>query len=320
MDDSNHELVNMLTNQMGNVLNPIVQESIETNKKFAETNRQIILQLTRLCNFLGAPPAAGRQVHQVRQPVHAQGDIGAAEEDTVYQGQAATPQRNVVINPPRILVQRHQNVYQNRHDELVVENNLTNIVERIMARNGMNTMPRTTYSSPLSEYILQTENPRGWKIPKYTKFGGETGESTVEHIARYLNESGDMANNEGLRVKHFPSSFNKASFTWFTTLPPDSIDSWSKLEKLFHEQFYEGHSKISLVELSSIKRKFAETIDNYLNRFRSLKSRCFTQVPEHELVQMAAGSLDYSIRKKIDPTFVKSISQLANRVRHLERL
>ena len=129
-----------------------------------------------------------------------------------------------------------------------------------------------------------------------------------------------MTNNENLRVKHFPSSLTKAAFTWFTTLPLNSIDSWTKLGKLFHEQFYEGYSKISLVELSNIKRKFTESIDDYLNRFRLLKARCFTQVPEHELVQMAAGSLDYSIRKKIDPTFVKSISQLANRVRHLERL
>ena len=38
MDDSNHELVNMLTNQMGNVFNPIVQESAETNRQSAETN------------------------------------------------------------------------------------------------------------------------------------------------------------------------------------------------------------------------------------------------------------------------------------------
>jgi len=35
-------------------------------------------------------------------------------------------------------------------------------------------------------------------------------------------------------------------------------------------------------------------------RFRLLKARCFTQVPEHELVEMASGSLDYSIRKKLD--------------------
>ncbi|XP_058775231.1 uncharacterized protein LOC131649487 [Vicia villosa] len=195
------------------------------------------------------------------------------------------------------------------------------MVERIMARNGMSTsLQRPTYSSPLADYIVQTKNPRGWKVPKYTKFGGETGESTVEHIARYLTKSGDMANNESLRAKHFPSSLTKAVFTWFTTLPPNSIDSWSSLEKIFHEQFYEGHSKISLVELSNIKRRFAETINDYLNRFKSLKARCFTQIPEHELVQMAARGLDYSIRKKIDPTCVKSMSQLADRVQHLERL
>jgi hypothetical protein len=37
------------------------------------------------------------------------------------------------------------------------------------------------------------ELPRGWKIPKFTKFGGETNESTVEHIARYLTDAGDIA-------------------------------------------------------------------------------------------------------------------------------
>jgi hypothetical protein len=214
-----------------------------------------------------------------------------------------------------------QIVDQHRQEDLMVENNLTTIVERIMARNGMGaTLQRPLYASPLAEFSLQAEAPRGIKVPKYTKFGGESGESAIEHVARYLTESGDLAHNENLRVKNFPSSLTKATFTWFTSLAPSSIDSWAKLEKKFHEQFYEGHSKISLAELSSIKRRFAESIDDYLNRFRSLKARCFTQVPEHELVQMAAGGLDYSIRKKIDPTFVKSMSQLADRVRHLERL
>ncbi|XP_050897202.1 uncharacterized protein LOC127104023 [Lathyrus oleraceus] len=213
MDDSNHELVNMLTNQMGTVFNHVIQESTETNRQDAD-----------------------------------------------------------------------QIIDQHRQEDLAVENNLTTIIERIMARNGMSaTLQRPLYASPLAEFILQIESPRGTKVPKYTKFGGESGESTIEHIARYLTESGDLAHNECLR-------------------------------------FYEGHSKISLAELSSIKRRFAESIDDYLNRFRSLKARCFTQVPEHELVQIAAGGLDYSIRKKIDLTFIKSMSQLADRVRHLERL
>lgn len=50
-----------------------------------------------------------------------------------------------------------------------------------------------------------------------------------------------------------------------------------------------GQSKIRLKELSSVKRKFVESVDDHLNRFRLLKTMCFTQVHEHEIVEMAAG-------------------------------
>lgn len=79
-------------------------------------------------------------------------------------------------------------------------------------------------------------------------------------------------------------------------------------------------SKISLKELASVKRKVTESIDQYLNRFRLLKVRCFTQVPEHELVNMADRGLDYSIRKKLDTQYLRDIDQLADRVRRIERL
>ena len=72
------------------------------------------------------------------------------------------------------------------------------------------------------------------------------------------------------------------------------------MEKAFHEQFYMGLSKISLKELTSVRRKTSESIDDYLNRFRLLKARCFTQVSEHELVEMGVGGLDYCIRNKLD--------------------
>ncbi|XP_050876631.1 uncharacterized protein LOC127080346 [Lathyrus oleraceus] len=205
--------------------------------------------------------------------------------------------------------------------ENMLENDLTSMIERIMAQNGLNTkLRRPNYSSPLSEYVLQTELPRGCKIPKFTKFLGDTSESTVEHIARYMTEAGDLANSENLRMKYFLSSLTKNAFTWFTTLPPNSTDAWPHLERLFHEHFYMGQTKISLKELASIKIKFTEPIDDYLNRFRLLKSRCFTIVSEHELVKMAAGGLDYSIRKKLDTQHLRDMAQLADRVRQVERL
>jgi len=81
-----------------------------------------------------------------------------------------------------------------------------------------------------------------------------------------------------------------------------------------------GQYKISIKELASVKRKLFESIDDYLNRFRLLKARCFTQVPEHELVEMAAGGLDYSIRKKLDTQHLRDMAQLVDRVQHVERL
>lgn len=132
------------------------------------------------------------------------------------------------------------------------------------------------YTPPLSGYVLQTELPGGWKVPKFIKFYGDTSESTIEHISRYLTEVRDITNNENLRIRYFPTSLMKNAFTWFTTLPANSIHDWTRLERLFHEQFYIGKSKINLKELVSIKRKFSEPIDDYLNRFRLLKARCFT--------------------------------------------
>jgi len=73
-----------------------------------------------------------------------------------------------------------------------------------------------------------------------------------------------------------------------------------------------GQSKISLKELGSVRRKTAESIDDYLNRFRLLKARCFTQVPEHELVEMVAGGLDYPIPKKLDTQYLRDMAQLAD--------
>ncbi|WJX20372.1 hypothetical protein P8452_09935 [Trifolium repens] len=81
-------------------------------------------------------------------------------------------------------------------------------------------------------------------------------------------------------MKFFPNSLTKNAFTWFTTLPPHSIHTWTQLERLFHEQFYMGQSRISLKELASMKRKTSEAIDDYLNRFRLLKARDMAQLAD----------------------------------------
>ncbi|AES76937.1 hypothetical protein MTR_6g089370 [Medicago truncatula] len=94
------------------------------------------------------------------------------------------------------------------------------------------TQSNVNFSNPLVQnpWSFNPLNLRnqGWKIPKFTKFGGVTNESTVEDIARYLTEAGDIANNENLRMKFFPSSLPKSAFTWYTTLSPGVTPRYPK--------------------------------------------------------------------------------------------
>jgi len=75
-----------------------------------------------------------------------------------------------------------------------------------------------------------------------------------------------------------------------------------------------GQSMIRIKELASVRRRTTESIDDYLIRFILLKAKCFTQVPEHELVEMAAGGVDYPFRKKLDSEYLRDMTQLADRV------
>lgn len=81
-----------------------------------------------------------------------------------------------------------------------------------------------------------------------------------------------------------------------------------------------GLVKVSLKELASVRHKMPKLIDEYLDMFRLLKARCFTQVPEHELVEMAPGGLDYSIRKKLNTQYLRDMAQLSDMVRQVEHL
>lgn len=118
---------------------------------------------------LGIGDGANNQGNQGQQPV-----AQAVE-------QPAT--RIVKRVPGVVLVDRNQNadevVRQVQQNNLGAQNNIANLVETIIVQNGLNVgihMPN--FVSDLSEYVLQTKLPSGWKVPKFTKFTGDTDEST----------------------------------------------------------------------------------------------------------------------------------------------
>jgi len=321
MEESNHEMVNMVTQQIDTVINPLIRE---TNTSY----QMLSAQMERIANYFGVPPTRNTPVcqDQSTRPVEVPTERNNDQlTDNRALRRAVPPPTQGELKWFPVLVNRRQDadqvVMQAGQDNYEGHDNIANVVDNLLAQSGFNMgLHRPNFTSALSEYVLMTELPRNWKVPKFTKLAGETNESTVEHIARYLIEAGDIANNENLKMKYFPSSLTKNAFTWFTTLPPNSIHCWTQLKKAFNGQFYMGQCKISLKKLASVRWRTHESIDDYLNRFRLLKARCFTVVPEHELVEMATGGLDYSVQKKLDTQYIRDMAQLADRVRQVERL
>ncbi|XP_050897183.1 uncharacterized protein LOC127104002 [Lathyrus oleraceus] len=197
----------------------------------------------RIADFLGAPQSSVRRrpnqviiqgeeptIDQVRPPRQAPDErvMGARLEQQPIRREVPEEQPRIVI-----MVNRDQDADEVIHRvrrENMMENDLTSMIERIMAQNGLNIgFQRPNYSSPLSEYVLQTELPRGCKIPKFTRFSGDTSESTIEHIARYMTEAGDLADSSVERLKSEKARANKNY----------------KKERVAYVEFEDGESEIS---------------------------------------------------------------------------
>ena len=83
--------------------------------------------------------------------------------------------------------------------------------------------------------MIDRENPylRGYRILDLSLFSEEDDQATLEHVARFIMQCGELANYENLyhfKLRLFPNSLIGAAFTWHTTLPRNSIQSWQEME------------------------------------------------------------------------------------------
>ncbi|KAK2437576.1 hypothetical protein QL285_022449 [Trifolium repens] len=62
MDESNHDMVNMLTQQIGTIFNPLIQNTNQSYQLLAN-------QMGRIADFFGAPQAPNQQVPQIQNVV-----------------------------------------------------------------------------------------------------------------------------------------------------------------------------------------------------------------------------------------------------------
>ena len=94
----------------------------------------------------------------------------------------------------------------------------------------------------------------------------------------------------------FPLSLSGAAFTWFISLPPNSVFTFADLEQKFHDYFFTGETKLRLSHhFSSVKQKIHEGVSEYIRRFRDTRNWYYSlTISDRDLADLAfAGLLDF---------------------------
>ncbi|KAM2956893.1 hypothetical protein FF2_023966 [Malus domestica] len=172
---------------------------------------------------------------------------------------------------------------------------------------------------PYPAYVEQVEYPRGFKIPDFSLFAGESSLSSLEHVARFTAQCGDV-NSDFHKLRLFNFSLTGSAFAWYINLPPNSVQSWEELVEKFHEQFYRSGMEMSVSSLAMMAQASDESPMDYLTRFKSARNWCRVPLPEVEFVRLALNGLDVEYKKKFLGANFRDMYELAQHVEQYDYL
>ena len=110
-------------------------------------------------------------------------------------------------------------------DELLLK-----VTEMMKNQFGMKPKGMTfSYKHPCLEWYDLVALPTNYKLLEFAKFTGQDSTSTIEHVSRYLTQLGEASVEDAHRVRFFSLSLSGPAFTWFSSLPVNSIANWADL-------------------------------------------------------------------------------------------
>jgi hypothetical protein len=153
--------------------------------------------------------------------------------------------------------------------------------------------------------------PVDWCTPNFVKFNGEDNKTMWEHVSQYLAQLGGVGSIDALKVHLFYLSLTGTTFSWFSSLSPNSIDSWEQLECKFYDHFYCSENELKLSDLTLVRQGRDESVTDYIRRFRDTKNRCFNlTISEMDMADLAFNGLHSYLQEKLDGHTFITLPQL----------
>jgi hypothetical protein len=176
--------------------------------------------------------------------------------------------------------------------------------------------------SPLAPQLQVSPWPANFRAGTYPKYNGST--DPAQYIMGYQVAVASSGGNDATMAKSFIIALEGLALTWYTKLPPLSIDSWRSLwdKFLLNFQGYRPDTD-ALAELSLCKQQEKETLREYYRKFLTLKSQLPSvddQIAIHYAISGLRAGVLYSHCIRDPPRNLQELYQLFEKYARSEEL
>jgi hypothetical protein len=183
------------------------------------------------------------------------------------------------------------------------------VVPHTVAFQGVNYLDER---SPLAPQLQVSPWPANFRAGTYPKYNGST--DPTQYIMSYQVAVASSGGDDATMAKSFIIALEGPALTWYTRLPPLSIDSWRSLRDKFLLNF-QGYrpNTGALAELSCYKQLEKETLREYYRKFLTLKSQLPSvddQIAIHYVISGLRAGVLYSHCIRDPPKNLQELYQL----------
>jgi hypothetical protein len=176
--------------------------------------------------------------------------------------------------------------------------------------------------SPLAPHLQVTPWPANFRAGTYPKYNGST--DPAQYIMSYRVAVASSGGDDATMAKSFIIALEGPALTWYTRLPPLSIDSWRSLRDKFLLNF-QGYrpDTDALAKLSLCKQLEKETLREYYRKFLTLKSQLPSvddQIAIHYAISGLRAGVLYSHYIRDPPKNLQELYQLFEKYARSEEL
>jgi hypothetical protein len=193
------------------------------------------------------------------------------------------------------------------------------VIPHAAAFQGVNYLDE---QSPLAPQLQVSPWPANFRAGAYPKYNGST--DPTQYIMSYQVAVASAGGDDAMMAKSFIIALEGPALTWYTRLPPLSIDSWRSLRDKFLLNF-QGYrpDTDALAELSLCKQLEKETLRGYYRKFLTLKSQLLSvddQIAIHYAISGLRAGVLYSHCIKDPPKNLQELYQLFEKYARSEEL